>query len=82
MTGNVMEWTWDAYDVPPLGGADPLGRAEGTLRVVRGGSWNEGPVGSRLVRRLAMGSDRGNEMTGFRLARTVLTETTQAAADE
>ena len=40
MSGNVMEWCWDWYDVY-TGGAeiDPMGASSGADRILRGGSW-------------------------------------------
>ena len=39
MTGNVWEWCWDWYNVPPASGQDPIGAATGTMRVYRGGAY-------------------------------------------
>ena len=38
MHGNVREWCLDYYDTL-TGGTDPVGRTNGTVRVVRGGSY-------------------------------------------
>jgi formylglycine-generating enzyme required for sulfatase activity len=47
MAGNVAEWvadyaSTDYYDLSPA--SNPTGPAEGTYRVIRGGSWNEFPT--------------------------------------
>jgi formylglycine-generating enzyme required for sulfatase activity len=57
MHGNVWEWVADAHE---SGG-----------RVLRGGSWNNGPEFLRAASRGWNGAaDRGNDI-GFRLARTL-----------
>ena len=42
MSGNVWEWCEDRYGTYPDGPftQDPSGPASGSLRVIRGGSWN------------------------------------------
>jgi formylglycine-generating enzyme required for sulfatase activity len=70
MLGNVREWTWDRYGAYPSGEAvDPLGAAEGSARVVRGGSWNGVARAVRAAyRSRSAPSDRWYGL-GFRLAR-------------
>jgi len=42
MHGNVWEWCADWYDGTLAGGDDPVGRAAGASRVLRGGDWSLG----------------------------------------
>ncbi len=73
MHGNAWEWCadWfagDYYKASPL--EDLKGPDSGTSRVLRGGSWNGGPDGTRsAVRGGCDPADRYN-YGGFRLART------------
>ena len=42
MYGNVSEWVWDYYgEYPAEEQVDPADPASGTLRVYRGGGWND-----------------------------------------
>ena len=74
MSGNVGEWVWDWY--APYGTVeellDPIGPASGTVRVVRGGSYQSVSRDVRVAARHsgAKPTDR-YVYVGFRLARTV-----------
>ena len=72
MTGNVDEWVFDRYgfsyyaNSPAL---DPAGPAEGTGRVVRGGSWYIHARNARVSIRYSYNPDLRSFNLGFRLAR-------------
>ena len=73
MSGNVMEWVEDSfqsdYNGAPTDGSAWIGR--GTLRVLRGGSWdNESPFASAASRGALLPEVRG-ESIGFRVVRTL-----------
>lgn len=69
LLGNVFEWTGDWYgtEVPSL--EDPRGAAEGSLRVIRGGSWDSGARGVRAASRGSGAPSYSWRNLGFRLAR-------------
>ena len=70
MHGNVWKWCSDWYDAKVSGGTDPFGPEEGSLRVLRGGSWWSRPVNCGSASRNGISpSDRGSDM-GFRVARS------------
>ncbi len=71
MSGNVFEWTADWYGAYPSGsGTDPQGATSGSLRVYRGGGWNNPAQNARVADRF--GNDPGyrNDNLGVRLTRT------------
>lgn len=71
--GNVYEWTADTYAPYPTERdpvVDPL-NAEGTLRVMRGGSWAFGDSYCRAANRGGRESDSRENVVGFRLVRTL-----------
>jgi formylglycine-generating enzyme required for sulfatase activity len=70
MHGNVWEWTADWYDATyPTGNPviDPLGAAAGSLRVLRGGSWNFGGTVLRSAERNARAPSIRLSTRGFRV---------------
>jgi formylglycine-generating enzyme required for sulfatase activity len=73
MLGNAWEWTQDNYrdnykDAPSNGSA---WKNDGARRVLRGGSWNNGPRGVRASRRGRDEPDMRFSNYGFRIARTL-----------
>ena len=70
MHGNVGEWVWDyyaPYDVAK--GDNPAGPASGSLRVYRGGAWNDFGKHLRSAYRAAFTPNYRNFGIGLRLAR-------------
>ncbi len=74
MIGNVWEWTqdcWnDSYSAAPVDGS-PWLTGDCGRRVVRGGSWLDGPGSARAAFRFRNGPGFRNYNLGFRLARTL-----------
>lgn len=70
MLGNVEEWTDTWFERSPAGGADPVGPATGSGRVLRGGSSYTEQGSVRAASRSEDDPDFGSEDIGFRLART------------
>lgn len=73
MHGNVGEWVWDyygAYDTEPQ--TDPTGAQTGSLRVYRGGGWNDFAKNMRSAYRATMAEDQGSFNIGIRLVRNAL----------
>ena len=68
MAGNVWEWCWDWYGGYSSGSqTDPRGPTSGSLRVIRGGSWNgRGRDCRSALRSNYDPSIRGNSV-GFRV---------------
>ena len=69
MHGNVWEWCADRYGGYPGGPvSDPAGAADGTSRVLRGGSWNDYGRYLRSAYRYHYSPDDRHDYIGLRLA--------------
>ena len=73
MHGNALQWCadWygkDHYDASPAD--DPSGPSSGASRVLRGGSWGDGPDNDRSASRTGFAPVRPERYLGFRVART------------
>lgn len=73
MAGNSFTWCSDRYDEhyyeksPPMN--DPTGPAEGTDRVMRGGSWGCGPSGCQSAERGGAVPTKREHEIGLRVVR-------------
>ena len=80
MYGNVGEWVWDYYGTYPTEAqTDPTGPESGTLRVYRGGGWNDFAKNMRSAYRAAMEQDKGSFNLGIRLVRNAAAGTGNVA---
>ena len=72
MHGNVGEWVWDYYGAYGTEEqTDPAGAESGTLRVYRGGGWNDFAKNMRSAYRATLAEDKGSFNIGIRLVRNV-----------
>ena len=73
MHGNVWEWTQDCmhpdYKGAPNDGSAWTEGCTGNFRVLRGGSWTDGPADLRSAFRGTSSPDHRDVVNGFRLAR-------------
>ncbi|MCU6761545.1 Serine/threonine-protein kinase pkn1 [uncultured Roseburia sp.] len=68
MHGNVSEWVWDYYgDYSDEAQTNPTGPATGTLRVYRGGGWNDFAKNMRSAYRATLEQNKGSFNLGIRL---------------
>lgn len=77
MLGNVLEWVADwylptYYGTLPSPAIDPKGPPDGTMRVLRGGSWNYDPRHVRASDRTGAGPESWFSNFGFRCVREVI----------
>lgn len=68
MSGNVSEWCWDIYENFYEGGINPIGAEIGSLRVLRGGSWDNKATDCRVsARNYSQHVNRFSVNKGFRV---------------
>jgi formylglycine-generating enzyme len=73
MHGNAWQWCSDPYGADYYAASpadDPTGPYSGDAGVLRGGSWNFGPIPSRSAFRRRLSPVGRDNVTGFRVART------------
>lgn len=81
MHGNVGEWVWDYYGAYSTEEqTDPTGAETGTLRVYRGGGWNDFAKNMRSAYRAALAGDKGSFNIGIRLVRNAVSGTGSVAS--
>ena len=70
MYGNVGEWVWDYYGAyPSEEQSNPAGPDTGTLRIYRGGGWNDFAKNMRSAYRATLEQNKSSFNIGIRLVR-------------
>ncbi|MCK4381288.1 MAG: SUMF1/EgtB/PvdO family nonheme iron enzyme, partial [Candidatus Lokiarchaeota archaeon] len=72
MSGNIWEWVLDVYKEEYYNKSpynNPKGAEEGTLRVIRGGSWHSGKMCKRVYYRKGLSANWVDFAVGFRCAK-------------
>lgn len=73
MHGNVGEWVWDIYgEYGTDAQTDPTGAESGSLRVYRGGGWNDFAKNMRSAYRATLDENKGSFNIGIRLVRNAV----------
>jgi formylglycine-generating enzyme required for sulfatase activity len=80
MAGNVAEWvadwySFDYYGRPEASMLNPKGPISGSVKVVRGGSWDAKPFFARSVHRQSWPPAESGSWIGFRCAADIATAT-------
>ena len=76
MHGNVSEWVWDYYGAYSIEEqTNPTGAESGTLRVYRGGGWNDFAKNMRSAYRETLDGDKGSFNIGLCLVRNAVSGT-------
>ena len=75
MSGNVWEWCWDIpkWKFRSNSTTDPAFSAPGFPRILRGGCWSSQTRFLRAATRYSNGAGRRDYRNGFRLCRSILT---------
>ena len=69
-SGNVWEWCYDRYGSVSTGDVtDPVGATSDSLRVQRGGSWNENASCASVCCRNSKSPGIWGRVLGFRVCR-------------
>jgi hypothetical protein len=70
MAGNVWEWCLNAYETPGMPTSLRIDKSK-TQRVIRGGSWNDGPGDLRVSARFSYSATYQLSYVGFRLVQDI-----------